>query len=57
MPQEVLPEDWPGGAARALCAGIYEAVLEGSERWLDANAVDESGNPLPSARGITRRFK
>ncbi|MEP9375595.1 phenylacetic acid degradation operon negative regulatory protein PaaX [Aquabacter sp. CN5-332] len=57
LPAEVLPADWPGAAARALCAEVYGALLEGSERWLDENAVDESGAPLPPSDEVWRRFK
>ncbi|WP_394836325.1 phenylacetic acid degradation operon negative regulatory protein PaaX [Pendulispora rubella] len=57
LPIEILPESWPGSAARSLCAEIYARVLEGSERWLDENATDETGGALPSAREIYKRFK
>lgn len=54
LPEAMLPCDWPGTAARALCAAVYPALLPGSERWLDANAVREGG-PLPSAGEVLRR--
>jgi len=57
LPAEILPENWPGAAARALCAEIYPHVLSSSERWLDENATDETGNALPSARDIHKRFQ
>ena len=57
LPAEILPEDWPGAAARALCAEIYGHVLSGSERWLHDNAVDENGAKLPVSTEIHRRFK
>jgi phenylacetic acid degradation operon negative regulatory protein len=57
LPEAMLPPDWPGTAARALCAEIYPALLEASERWLDANAVCEAG-PLPAPRELLgRRFR
>lgn len=56
LPADILPEDWPGTAARSLCAAIYRQVLPGSERWLDQNAVDESGEPLPRSSEIESRF-
>lgn len=57
LPAEILPEDWPGAAARSLCAAIYHHVLPGSERWLDENASNESGEPLPRSSEIESRFK
>lgn len=56
LPAEILPEDWPGRAARMLCAALYRHVALPSERWLDRNGVDESG-PLPPPRiSIESRF-
>lgn len=56
LPPAILPPDWPGDAARALCAEVYGALLPGSERWLDAHAVNEHGVPLPPAADLWRRF-
>ncbi|SFI47566.1 transcriptional regulator, PaaX family [Bosea sp. OK403] len=56
LPADILPEDWPGASARSLCAAIYRQVLPGSERWLDQNAIDESGEPLPRSSEIESRF-
>ncbi len=56
LPAAVLPEAWPGTAARALCADLYARVLPASERWLDTHAVDESGKRLPRATGLRSRF-
>lgn len=57
LPSAILPQDWPGAAARALCADIYALVIDGSERWLDEHAVGEGGAPLPADPKITQRFK
>jgi phenylacetic acid degradation operon negative regulatory protein len=46
LPVALLPDDWPGAAARLLCGRIYDAVRAPSERWLDGNGVNEAG-PLP----------
>lgn len=46
LPADLLPEDWPGAAARRLCATIYRAVAPAAEAWLDANATRDTG-PLP----------
>ncbi|TCT04224.1 phenylacetic acid degradation operon negative regulatory protein PaaX [Aquabacter spiritensis] len=56
LPAEILPQDWPGTAARALCAQVYGALLPGSERWLDQHAVDADGAPLPPGPEVWRRF-
>ncbi len=56
LPAELCPEGWPAPAARALCAGVYRRLVPASERWLDANAVDDRG-PLPAPdAAFHRRF-
>lgn len=45
LPAALLPQDWPGTAARLLCATLYAALLPLSERALDGMA-NRSG-PLP----------
>src|SRR6187200_445729 len=35
LPTALLPSDWPGRAARALCGEIYRRLLPASEQWLD----------------------
>ena len=56
MPDALTPDDWPGKAARALAAGIYAGVREGSEAFLDTHAVNARGFlPPPDAR-FQRRF-
>lgn len=57
LPAEILPADWPGAAARSLCADIYGALVAGSERWLDAHGVNEHGAlPAPTA-DLRQRFR
>jgi phenylacetic acid degradation operon negative regulatory protein len=57
LPDALLPADWPGHAARALCAALYPALLPGSERWLDAHALTEDGRlPAPDA-ALYSRFR
>jgi phenylacetic acid degradation operon negative regulatory protein len=46
LPTALLPDDWPGFAARRLCATIYREVVGPSEAWLDAHGRTEDG-PLP----------
>ena len=56
LPAALLPKDWPGRAARALCGEIYRGLLPLSEQWLDRNGTNENG-PLAAAGGaLARRF-
>ena len=56
LPPALLPADWPGRAARALCGEIYRALLPASEQWLDHHATNENG-PLPkSGAELSKRF-
>jgi phenylacetic acid degradation operon negative regulatory protein len=56
LPTALLPEDWPGRAARKLCGEIYRGLLPASEQWLDRHATNENG-PLPKAGPeLSRRF-
>ena len=57
LPAAILPLDWPGEAARALCADLYPRLLPASERWLDETAVDESGAAPPADPTLARRFQ
>src|SRR6516225_3536324 len=57
LPTALLPKDWPGRAARALCGEIYRALLAPSEQWLDRNGSNEDG-PLPKAGSeLGNRFR
>jgi len=56
LPAVVLPPDWPGNAARALCAEVYRALLAPSESWLDVHAIDDSGAALSADPLIFERF-
>src|SRR5882757_3559116 len=56
LPAALLPRDWPGRLARAICGEIYRALLPRSEQWLDQHGTNEAG-PLPkAAKALTRRF-
>jgi phenylacetic acid degradation operon negative regulatory protein len=56
LPDALLPKDWPGRGARALCGDIYRALLPKSEQWLDRHGSNEAG-ALPEAGGnLLRRF-
>ena len=48
LPPALLPEDWIGTEAYALCRRLYAAVFNAAERHLDAHGSTLDG-PLPSA--------
>jgi phenylacetic acid degradation operon negative regulatory protein len=55
LPTALCPQDWPGQAARGLCAGLYRKLLPASELWLDEHVVIETGAaPKPSAEFYER---
>jgi len=56
LPADLLPSNWPGRQARALCGEIYRLLLPGSERWLDAHATNDEGPLPPAGRALLRRF-
>ena len=51
LPADLLPPQWPGTAARALCADAYRRLLPASEAWLT-----EHGLPACDA-GLAGRFR
>jgi phenylacetic acid degradation operon negative regulatory protein len=57
LPVALLPKNWPGNAARALCGEIYRAVLPASEQWLDQHGLNESGALPKAAAELGRRFR
>ena len=57
LPDVLLPDDWPGRAACALCADAYPRLLPPSERWLDVHAVNERGPLPPPDPSLFRRFR
>ncbi|HBS77185.1 MAG: phenylacetic acid degradation operon negative regulatory protein PaaX [Pseudomonas sp.] len=48
LPDELLPGDWEGRAARQLCRNIYRMVFSEAERWLD-EVLETAEGPLPDA--------
>jgi phenylacetic acid degradation operon negative regulatory protein len=56
LPAEILPEHWPGRAARELCAALYRHLAGPSENWLDRNGLDELGTLPPPRFAIQNRF-
>ena len=57
LPTALLPEDWPGRAARRLCGDIYRGILAASEQWLDANGSNENGSLPAAGAELRRRFE
>ena len=43
LPADILPPNWPGTAARSLCANAYAALLPASEAWLAQHGLPRSG--------------
>jgi len=57
LPADLLPPDWPGTAARTLCADLYHRLLPASEHWLDANGQAEGGALPPPGPELLQRFR
>jgi phenylacetic acid degradation operon negative regulatory protein len=56
LPAELLPADWVGGGARALCAELYRLVAERAEQYVQTSGETAAG-PLPEpAPAYYRRF-
>ena len=56
LPAVLMPADWPGDEARALCGGLYRVLLPGSERWLDAHGLNEDGTLPAPGIALEERF-
>ena len=54
LPEPLLPDPWPGFEARQLCAALYSALAQASERWLDT--VANRSGPLPRGPDPAARF-
>lgn len=48
LPAEVLPDDWPGAAARLLCRTLYRATQAAAECHVMAR-LETANGPLPEA--------
>jgi phenylacetic acid degradation operon negative regulatory protein len=57
LPAALLPKDWPGRSARALCGEIYRGLLPLSEQWLDRNGSNETGSLPAAGEELSRRFR
>jgi phenylacetic acid degradation operon negative regulatory protein len=56
LPMALLPKDWPGRSARALCGNIYRALLPASEQWLDRHGSNENGAMPRAIPELRKRF-
>ncbi|TRZ98887.1 MAG: phenylacetic acid degradation operon negative regulatory protein PaaX [Rhodocyclaceae bacterium] len=48
LPMQLLPNDWPGDAAREICRELYLLTREQAERHL-ADVLQTADGPLPAA--------
>ena len=56
LPDELLPVDWSGTAARALCSDVYRRVWQSAEAYVLSN-LESADGPLPEASpSFYRRF-
>ncbi|CAP42262.1 phenylacetic acid degradation operon negative regulatory protein PaaX [Bordetella petrii] len=56
LPVPMLPERWPGHAARALCGQIYWKLFDASEQHLDAVAGRDNERYTPLSPAVYTRF-
>ncbi|MEO5699715.1 MAG: phenylacetic acid degradation operon negative regulatory protein PaaX [Casimicrobiaceae bacterium] len=56
LPAALLPLDWPGNAAAALCRDVYRVTLDGAERHLRKTLEGPSGALPPVDDAFRRRF-
>jgi phenylacetic acid degradation operon negative regulatory protein len=56
LPAGMLPDDWPGHAARALCRRLYWALFDASEKHLEQVAGRNGDHFRPCAAEAFGRF-
>ena len=58
LPEALMPSDWAGYRAQALCATIYRALLPASEAWLTENGRGGDAGRLPAPTPVFyKRFQ
>ena len=57
LPDQLLPPDWSGGAARELCADIYHRIADPADRYLVSNLETGSGEIPDLPASYQARFK
>ncbi|WP_097460904.1 phenylacetic acid degradation operon negative regulatory protein PaaX [Mangrovitalea sediminis] len=56
LPEELLPSDWEGRAARQLCRNLYRLTCDGAEQWM-SEQLETAEGPLPAPHpGFHKRF-
>jgi phenylacetic acid degradation operon negative regulatory protein len=56
LPDELLPADWEGRAARQLCRNLYRLIYPSAQTWL-ASTMETADGPVPDAsESFYRRF-
>ncbi|HEY9281668.1 MAG TPA: PaaX family transcriptional regulator C-terminal domain-containing protein, partial [Eoetvoesiella sp.] len=56
LPQQMLPSNWPGHAARQLCGRLYWKVFEQAERYLNAILQRDSTHYQALKPYVYKRF-
>lgn len=56
LPMPMLPEQWPGHAARALCGRLYWKLFDASEKHLDEIAGRDNDCYQLLSADVNRRF-
>ncbi len=56
LPAALLPLDWPGAAAYALCRDFYRLTHRAAERHLLATLQDARGTLPPASAAFHQRF-
>jgi phenylacetic acid degradation operon negative regulatory protein len=56
LPPDLLPDGWPGAAARALFARLYLALSPAADAAIAAAFVDRSGRLAPDPARLARRI-
>lgn len=56
LPEELLPADWPGAAARLLCSNLYRAIAGRAEQHLRARMETPDGLVGPPHPAYFDRF-
>jgi phenylacetic acid degradation operon negative regulatory protein len=56
LPTQMLPSDWPGHTARALCATVYWKVFDAAERYLDDLLGADPVHYQPTRNYVNGRF-
>lgn len=56
LPDELLPMDWEGRAARQLCRNIYRLISSSAEKWINQNLENADGLLAEANWSFYQRF-